>query len=71
MHSSEQIEQTAAEWLAKQDGGEWRASEQVAFGAWLDASLLHRIAYLRLAEAWRRIQQSSFLSPQAKRNFKA
>ena len=58
MYSSDRIEQMAAEWLAKQDGGgAWGASEEWALSVWLDASIAHRVAYLRLAEAWRRSAQ--------------
>jgi transmembrane sensor len=62
MYSSERIEQTAAQWLAKQDRGEWGEEEQVELNRWLDASTAHRIAYIRLAEAWRRIRQLSALA---------
>jgi ferric-dicitrate binding protein FerR (iron transport regulator) len=57
--SSEQIEQLAAEYLAKQDGQEWGPQDQAALNAWLDESVSHRIAYIRLAEAWRRVAQLS------------
>jgi ferric-dicitrate binding protein FerR (iron transport regulator) len=65
--SSEQIEQTAAEWLARQDGGEWGPSEEAALKAWLDASAAHRVAYLRLNEAWRRSQQLSLFAAKVPR----
>ena len=57
MHSSEEVEQRAAEWLAKQDGHELAASEQREFTAWLSESTAHRVAYVRLAQAWRRLGQ--------------
>ena len=57
MYSSERIEQTAAQWLAKQDRGEWGEEEQVELSVWLNTSTAHRVAYLRLAEAWRRMGQ--------------
>lgn len=56
MHSSEQVEQRAAEWLAKQDSRELTAAERREFTKWLNNSA-HRIAYVRLAEAWRRAGQ--------------
>jgi transmembrane sensor len=57
MHSSEQVEQRAAEWLAKQDNHELTAAEQGELTRWLDESPAHRVAYIRLAEAWRRLAQ--------------
>ncbi len=57
MHSSEQVEQIAAEWLAKQDSHELEAAEQREFTNWLNESAAHRVAYVRLAEAWRRMGQ--------------
>jgi len=54
MHSSEQVEQMAAEWLAKQDSHELAAAEQREFTDWLYGSTANRVAYIRLAEAWSR-----------------
>jgi transmembrane sensor len=55
--SSEQIEQAAAEWLAKKDGSGWETSDEAALITWLEASTARRVAYIRIAEAWRRSQQ--------------
>jgi transmembrane sensor len=48
------IEECAAGWIARQDGAGWSAEHQQEFEAWLAASTAHRIAYLRLASAWKR-----------------
>lgn len=52
MASSKQIEQTAAAWLAKRDGGDWQARDQSLLEAWLTESTAHRVAFLRLEAAW-------------------
>src|SRR5690348_12702168 len=54
MQSSERVEQTAAEWLARRDGGEWKPSDEVALSSWLSASTAHQVAYTRLVAAWER-----------------
>jgi ferric-dicitrate binding protein FerR (iron transport regulator) len=50
--SSEQVEQRAAEWLARQQGENWNCCDEVAFSAWLSASIANRVAYVRLVTAW-------------------
>ncbi|MGH8083173.1 MAG: FecR family protein [Lysobacter sp.] len=52
MAGSRQIEQAAAEWLARRDGGEWSADMQGQFDAWLAQSTAHRVEFLRLRAAW-------------------
>lgn len=52
MAGSRQIEQTAAEWLARRDGGDWSAQSQSQLDAWLGESTAHRVAFLRLQAAW-------------------
>ena len=47
------IEQAAAEWLARRDGGAWNERDQARFEAWLAAATAHRVAWLRLESAWR------------------
>lgn len=52
MPNHRQIEQTAAAWLARRDGGRWHAADQAGLDAWLEASPAHRVAWLRLQAAW-------------------
>lgn len=48
-----QVEQQAADWLVQQrDCGIWSSEDEAAFESWLQASLSHRITYLRLKSAW-------------------
>ena len=46
------IEQAAAGWLARRDGGQWGADDEAALQHWLDADVAHRVALLRLQAAW-------------------
>ena len=46
------IEQAAAGWLARRDGGRWNADDETALQRWLDADVGHRVAFLRLQAAW-------------------
>jgi transmembrane sensor len=52
--NSEQIEEIASRWLARQLSGEWMDADQVELDAWLDAATVNRVAYIRLATAWKR-----------------
>jgi transmembrane sensor len=49
---AEAAEQTAADWITRQQGGEWTADDQCAFDAWIATSTAHRIAYVRLHAMW-------------------
>jgi transmembrane sensor len=53
MASNRQIELLASTWLARRDGSDWSAHDQCELDAWLQASVAHRVAYLRLQAAWR------------------
>jgi ferric-dicitrate binding protein FerR (iron transport regulator) len=57
-----EIEQQAAEWVARIDVGA-TPEERAALDAWLAANPRHRAAYLRLAAAWRRADQLKGLRP--------
>jgi transmembrane sensor len=53
MVSSKQIERTAAAWLASRDAGGWSERDRAELEAWLAAATAHRVAFVRLEEAWR------------------
>lgn len=53
MASSREIEHTAAAWLARRDAGDWSERDRQQLDAWLDASVAHRVAFIRLDAAWR------------------
>jgi transmembrane sensor len=50
--NSKQIEESAAEWLARRDRGDWSETDQAQLNQWLRASTAHRVAYVRLEAAW-------------------
>lgn len=52
MASNTQIEQVAAAWLARRDGGDWQERDRSRLEAWLAESTAHRVAFLRLEAAW-------------------
>lgn len=52
--SSSEIEASAAAWFAKRESEEWTAEQQSELDAWLEQSTAHRIAFLRVCEAWKR-----------------
>jgi transmembrane sensor len=50
--STEQTEQTAAEWLIRRHSGTWGQSDQAELDLWLGESSLNLVAYLRLELGW-------------------
>lgn len=55
----------AAQWLAAQEDGDWSASDQAEFEAWLGASDGNRAAYWRLRHCWREAGRLAALGPGA------
>jgi transmembrane sensor len=53
MANSTDIERAAAAWLARREAG-WSEAEQARFAAWRDASIAHRVAWLRIETGWQR-----------------
>ena len=62
MHDSIQIEEIAANWLARRDGEGWSAVDETELTAWLGASTAHRVAYIRLEVAWQRVRRLKALA---------
>jgi transmembrane sensor len=48
----EAIEEAAARWLVRREGGSWEDTDEAALNAWLDAATAHRIAFLENQAAW-------------------
>lgn len=61
IETSLQIEETAAAWVARRESGDWRADDQAALDAWLNASTARRVAFLRLHATWDRLSRLSRL----------
>ncbi|MBL0087793.1 MAG: FecR domain-containing protein [Ideonella sp.] len=53
MKHPDEIEQAAAQWLARDDAGELDEQGQAALERWLQQDTAHRVAWLRLRAAWR------------------
>lgn len=53
--SSTEIELAASAWFAMQQAEGWTPERQLEFDAWLNESTAHRIAFLRVSEAWKRL----------------
>jgi transmembrane sensor len=51
------IDNSAGDWLARRDSGDWTEEEQRRFEQWLNESPLHRVAFLRLEDVWERAQR--------------
>jgi transmembrane sensor len=52
MKRANQIEQQAADWVARRDARAWTDVDQAAFDAWLAASPIHKVEFLRMEYAW-------------------
>nr|WP_316639851.1 FecR family protein [uncultured Roseateles sp.] len=61
MSAAERIEAQAADWAARRDSGRWTEADQQALETWIEASLAHRVAFLRLAESWERADRLAAL----------
>ena len=52
--SSAEIDFAASAWFAMQRAEGWTPERQLEFDAWLEQSTAHRIAFMRVCEAWKR-----------------
>lgn len=52
MDSHSQIEDAAAEWLARRDGDHWSEDDEAGLQQWIAGSTARRVAYLRLKSTW-------------------
>lgn len=52
MERTNEIEETASEWLIRRESGQWTQTDQAGLEQWLDASTLNRVAFLQLELAW-------------------
>lgn len=51
----------AAEWLARRESEEWNEPTKANFDAWLAQSFAHRVAFLRVENAWAQTHRLSVL----------
>jgi transmembrane sensor len=59
--SATETEACAAAWLARYDRDDWSEADQTGLNAWLNESILHRVAYWRLEAAWASTERFSAL----------
>lgn len=55
------IEETAAQWVLRQHEGAWTAADAERLEAWLEESVLHRVAFIRLDTVWQAIPRLKVL----------
>jgi transmembrane sensor len=55
------MKREAAAWIEQRECGAWSADEQGRFNEWLNASLDHRVEYLRVQAAWNRSERLTVL----------
>jgi transmembrane sensor len=60
--NSPEIEIAAAAWFAKRQAEAWNPQRQNELDAWLEQSTAHRIAFLRVCEAWKRLGELDMLT---------
>lgn len=56
------IEECAAAWLARRDGGDWSSEDDARLADWLGEATAHRVAFLRLESAWEGARRARVLS---------
>lgn len=56
------IEECAAAWLARRDGGDWSSEDEARLEEWLSEATAHRVAFLRLESAWDGARRARALS---------
>jgi transmembrane sensor len=52
--TSAEIEEAAAAWFAKREGGHWQPADEAQLATWLEAATAHRVAFVRILAAWER-----------------
>jgi transmembrane sensor len=62
MESREHAESAAAAWIARREGDDWSAADQVELEAWIRATTDNRVAWLRLNAAWQQTTRLKSLS---------
>ena len=54
MRRSSDTEARAADWIAREDAGDWSPADAEDLRGWLEADTANRVAYLRFRAAWER-----------------
>ena len=59
--SARDVKAAAAQWFERRNFWAWTAENESEFATWLNASLAHRAAYVRVEAAWKRTERLSVL----------
>lgn len=54
--NAKDIERQAAAWLERREREDWSEKDRAEFETWIDASVAHRVAYVRVDSAWTRAE---------------
>ncbi len=57
MSDAREVKAAAAKWFERRNFWDWSAENEVEFAEWLNASLAHRAAYVRVEAAWKRAER--------------
>ena len=57
------VDARAAEWIERRNFGEWNEADQAALDAWIEESVVHRVAFVRLDTGWQQTERLVALRP--------
>jgi len=64
IESAKDVDRHAAAWFQRQQFWNWTPDDQAEFAAWLDQATAHRIAFVRVSDAWKRTHRLTVLRDQ-------
>lgn len=67
MSDAREVKAAAAEWFERRNFWNWTAENEAQFAEWLNASLAHRAAYVRVEAAWKRTERLTVLKSSVRR----
>ena len=75
MSQAAEIEEAAARWIVRQEGGDWSPEDDAALASWLDERMAHKAAFWRLRHGWAEADRVAALGfqlgePRARRSWR-
>ena len=61
--NAREVDARAAEWIERRNFGEWNEADQAALDAWIEESVVHRVAFVRLDTGWQQTERLVALRP--------
>jgi transmembrane sensor len=61
--NAREIDASAAEWIERRYFADWSAADQAALDTWLEESVVHRVAFVRLHTGWQHTERLVALRP--------